>query len=48
MEPIHPQVLVVADEIRLVGTLPDAAPFAELGTRELKGVPGTWELYRVE
>lgn len=29
-------------------TLPDSAPFADLGAHELKGVPGIWELYRAE
>jgi len=29
-------------------TLPGAARFADLGAHELKGVPGSWDLYRVE
>jgi class 3 adenylate cyclase len=28
-------------------TLAGSAPFADLGTHELKGVPGTWQLYRL-
>lgn len=31
----------------LKGALSDAVPFADLGARELKGVPGSWRLYRL-